>query len=106
MPKKSKPAATGKNKDAIVNATLTSVWDDHETTVESPCTVHVPTRHILSVDMAHREVCSANDDVNADNVDDMVGVLDREYVEIDGKEYPACHKDDLAPGDTTTFWYD
>lgn len=72
----------------IKPAAFTSVWDGgYEIT--TPCSVNIQTKKVFDIEVVP---------FNGDH-------LDREYVTIDGKEYPVKRSDDLTPLDDT-FWYE
>ena len=78
---------------AIIDAEFTSVWDGG-IKVTTPCKVNLLTREIF--DIGEFTVC-----------DGVLNVLDREYVTINGRPYPAVPHDDYQGGsDTECYWYD
>lgn len=78
---------------AIVDAEFTSVWDGG-ITVTTPCKINLLTREIFAIE--EFTVC-----------DGVLNVLDREYVTINNKQYPAVpHEDYQNGGDGECYWYD
>lgn len=90
----------------IKSASITSVWDGHETVVEAPCYVDAANRRVLLIDSSRREISSADDDIGPDNVDDAVGILDTQYVTVDGEEFPVVPKDEYPDQEPDAYWYD
>ena len=70
----------------IKNATFTSVWDGgYEITTN--CKVNMSTKQVFDVERAE--------------VDDILDVLETEYITVDGIDYPvSCDKEE------TEFWYE
>ena len=76
-------------KNHIINAAFTSVWDG-DTCVTTPCKVDMDTREVFDI--------GQNSDV-ADAVDH----LDREYITVNGQEYPVVPSDEKETEEE--FWY-
>ena len=73
----------------IKNATFTSVWDDgYEITTN--CKVNMKTKEVFDIEVA--EV-------------DGLEILEKEYVVIDGEEYPVFQLSDITEEDNE-FWYE
>ncbi|MCM1531950.1 MAG: hypothetical protein NC114_06720 [Ruminococcus flavefaciens] len=85
-----------------------SVWNDGKYVIKSQCTINTATREIVCIDMEKRTIVTDDPDVTLENIDDIVQVLDGEYVIIDTSpdvRYVACSKHELVAGDVTTFWH-
>lgn len=88
-------------------AEFRSIWDDGETEICCPCIVNMQTREIVEIDFHNRKVYSANSDITASNVDDLVELLDREEVVIDEESYLAFIKEELDSEESEiVFWYE
>lgn len=74
----------------IVRATFGSVWDGGEV-VETPCMVNLETKEVFNIEM--------NQDCND------LDVLEKEFVEINGVEYPVFQNSDITEEDNE-YWYD
>ena len=72
-------------------ATVTSVWDGGETAITVDCKVNTETMQVFDICSEDSEIC------------DYVDSLDREYVTIDGKDYPLYQEDEAEDGD---YWYE
>lgn len=78
--------------DEICDADFVSVWNGG-VDVRSKCKVNTRTHEIFEIELSKE---------NPDNLD----ILEREYVEIDGNEFPAFCKDELCETDRQlAFWY-
>ena len=71
----------------IKSATFTSVWDGGYG-VTTDCKVNTETKEVFDIYL-----------VNVDDFD--LEILEREYVTIDGKEYPVSRDGE----DDTEYWY-
>ena len=74
----------------VISAIFSSYWDG-DIVISSPCKVNMATGQIT-------EIKKFTGEVNVDS-------LDRECVEIDGKEHEVFHTDERTPGQFC-FWYD
>lgn len=75
----------------IKNALFVSVWDGGSV-IETPCRVNMETREVFDIMRARYDG----------------DILEREYVEIDGEEFPVFHAvSDVTDEeeDDTDFWY-
>lgn len=70
----------------IKEARFTSVWDGESQEVSVACKVNMDTKEVFDIQT-----------VDVTGVD----VLDREYVTIDGEEYPVSRERE----DDTEYWY-
>jgi hypothetical protein len=76
--------------DNIIVGKLVTEWDDGETTIEAACKINLIERTISDVDMNDRSIDSPYD---ANEVDDAVEHLDRQYVTLpDGQEFPVIEE--------------
>lgn len=74
----------------LKDAKFTSVWDGNDE-ITTNCKVNLETHEIVEIET-----------VDAPQVD----ILIREYVIIDGEEFPAVRKDDLVGyNKENVFWY-
>lgn len=67
-----------------------SVWDGG-TVIETPCMVNTETKEVFDIGLV--QVC------------DGLDMLEREYVKIDGVEYPVFQHSDITEEDEE-YWYD
>ena len=73
----------------IKNATFTSVWDGgYEVTTD--CKVNTETREVFGIELVDVE---------------YVETLDKEYIIVDGEEYPVFQISDITEEDEE-FWYE
>ncbi|MBQ7673536.1 MAG: hypothetical protein IJT36_03305 [Alphaproteobacteria bacterium] len=75
----------------IKYATVTSVWDSDNVAITTDCKVNTETKQVFDICSENTEIC------------DYVEILDREYVTIDGEEYPLYQKDEAEDGE---YWYE
>lgn len=73
------------NNVNITDATFTSVWDD-TILVTTECKVNLESKEVFDIQ-----------NVDIEGVDS----LDREYITIDGEEYPVSREGE----DDTEYWY-
>lgn len=84
---------SGTGNKEICEADFISVWDG-EITVRTQCKVDIKTHEVFAIKQSSD---------NPDNFD----VLEREYIEINGNEYPIFRKDELNKKDRQfSFWYE
>ena len=87
------------------NATYTSVWDSGDVTITSPVLITTEydskngQPYLYISEWGKRSIETDDMDITEDNVDDMVDILDEEYVEYDGRTYTA-HNTDISSYDS------
>ena len=73
----------------IKNGTFTSVWDGgYEVTTN--CKINMETKEVFDIEIAYV---------------DGLEILEKEYVVIDGEEYPVFQLSDITEEDNE-FWYE
>lgn len=77
--------------DEICEASFVSVWDGG-TIVETPCKVNMTTHEVFEI-------------VSSESSADQVNVLDREFIVVDGNEYPVFPHDEAEEYKFGAFWY-
>lgn len=71
----------------IKEAKFTSVWDDGNSVIETKCKVNTETNEVFDI-----EVVSC-----------VAGILDEQFITIDGEDYDVYQKDEAKKG---KYWYD
>lgn len=72
----------------VKEALFISVWDGG-VEIDTPCKVNLETKEVFDIVTSR---------YNGDN-------LEKEYIEIDGEEFPVFHISDIVDEDNE-FWYD
>lgn len=82
-----------REKNNIKNATFTSVWDGRNGRFEvtTNCKVNMKTHEVFDIEVSDNET---------------IGVLDSEYITIDGIDYAVLNANNEDDIDSSDFWYE
>lgn len=75
----------------IKSAEYTSVWDDCFP-ITTKCLVNTDTKEVFNIKTAR-------------DTPESIDILTREYITLDGVEYPVIPNDDITGNNYTGFWY-
>lgn len=75
---------------AVSDANFTSIWDGGFA-ITTGCKANMATKEVFDIEVS-------------DGTADMVNELDKEYITIDGKDYPVFGEED-RPEEQECFWY-
>ena len=86
-------------------ADYVTVWDGGNTSIYNPCIVDLKTKEIVKILHRKREVFSTDEEICNANVDDMVDVLEREEIRINGNVSPVFEKDMMNETENKEFFW-
>lgn len=86
--------------DTIVDGTYTSVWED-EGEITANAKINLRTKEVNILESFDPSECTTEDGEPFE-----CNILEKEYVMINGEEYPCCNEEDLKfTENENCFWY-